>query len=281
MVIKIVTDSTADLPPGVAEELGITVVPLYVRFGDKLYRDRVDISEDEFYDRLVHDPILPGTSQPTPNDFAFVYQKLAKEADGIISIHISSKLSGTCGSALGGKQMIEGPCRIEVIDSLWTSIALGYLAMRAAAGAKEGKGMQDLMKEINSLIPNLHYLGFFDTLKYMQLGGRIGKAQSLMGSVLNVKPLLTLKDGEFLPAGRVRTYSKATDRLFEFVKDGGQMEIALVVHSTTPDEAQAMADRLSSLIDKEKIIIARLGPVLGTHAGPGTLFTGYLSQAHS
>jgi len=107
MVIKIVTDSTADLPPGVAEELGITVVPLYVRFGDKLYRDRIDISEDEFYDRLVHNPIHPGTSQPTPNDFAFVYRKLAQEADGIISIHISSKLSGTCDSASSAKQIVD------------------------------------------------------------------------------------------------------------------------------------------------------------------------------
>jgi len=278
MVIKIVTDSTADLPPGVAEELGITVVPLYVRFGDKLYRDRIDISEDEFYDRLVHDPIHPGTSQPTPNDFAFVYRKLAKEADGIISIHISSKLSGTCDSALGAKQMMESPCPIEVVDSLWTSIALGLIAMKAAAGAKAGKGMQELVEEINSLIQNIHYLGFFDTLKYLQLGGRIGKAQSLLGSLLNVKPLLTLKEGEFLPVGRVRTYSKATERLFEFVKAGGKLENALVVHSTTPDEAEAMADRLGSLIDKEKIIIARLGPVLGAHAGPGTLFAGYLSR---
>jgi DegV family protein with EDD domain len=278
MVIKIVTDSTADLPPGVAEELDITVVPLYVRFGDKLYRDRVDISEDEFYDRLVHDPVHPGTSQPTPNDFAFVYRNLAKEADGIISIHISNKLSGTCGSALSAKQLVDSPCPIEVIDSLWTSIALGLIAMKAAAGAKAGKGLQELVQEINSLIPNIHYLGFFDTLKYMQIGGRIGKAQSLMGSMLNVKPLLTLKDGEFLPAGRVRTYSKAKERLFEFVKDGGMLENALVVHSTTPDEAQAMADRFSSLIDSKKILIARLGPVLGVHAGPGTLFTGYLSQ---
>ena len=276
MVIKIVTDSTADLPPGVAEELGITVVPLYVRFGDKLYRDRVDISEDEFYDRLVHDPIHPGTSQPTPNDFAFVYRNLAKEADGIISIHISSKLSGTCSSAFGAKQLVDSPCPIEVIDSLWTSIALGYLAMRAAAGAKAGKGMQELMQEINSLIPNIRYLGFFDTLKYMQIGGRIGKAQSLMGSVLNVKPLLTLKDGEFLPAGRVRTYPKAKERLFEFVKAGVKLEAVFVVHNTTPDEAQTMADRLGSLFDRKKIIIARLGPVLGTHAGPGTLFVGYL-----
>ena len=276
MVIKIVTDSTADLPPGVAEELGITVVPLYVRFGDKLYRDRVDIGEDEFYDRLVHDPVLPGTSQPTPNDFAHVYNKLAKEADGIISIHISSKLSGTCSSALSAKQMVDSPCPIEVVDSLWTSIALGYLAMRAAAGAGTGKGMQELLQEINSLIPKIHYLGFFDTLKYMQLGGRIGKAQSLVGSVLNVKPLLSMKDGEFIPAGRVRTYARATERLFEFVRDGGPKEMALVVHNTTPDEAQKMVERFSAFIDRKKIIIARLGPVLGTHAGPGTLFTGYL-----
>ena len=278
MVIKIVTDSTADLPPGVAEELGITVVPLYVRFGDKLYRDRIDISEDEFYDRLVHDPIHPGTSQPTPNDFAFVYRELAKEADGIISIHISSKLSGTCDSASSAKQLVDNSCPIEVVDSLWTSIALGLIAMKAATGAKAGKGMQELLEEINSLIQNIHYLGFFDTLKYLQMGGRIGKAQSLLGSLLNVKPLLTLKEGEFHPVGRVRTFSKAKDRLFEFVKAGGKLDDVLVIHSTTPDEAEALADRLGSLFDREKILIARLGPVLGVHAGPGTLFVGYLSR---
>ncbi len=278
MAVKIVTDSTADLPPGIAEELGISVVPLYVRFGDKLYRDRVDISEDEFYDRLVHDPVHPGTSQPTPQDFAVVYKKLAKEADGILSVHISGKLSGTCHSALGAKQLMEGSCPIEVIDSQWTSIALGLIAMKLAAGAKAGKGLQELAAEAKALIPDIHYLGFFDTLKYLQLGGRIGKAQSLLGSLLNVKPLLTLKEGEFLPVGRVRTYSKAKDRLFDFAKDGGKLDDVAVVHSTTPDEAEAMADRLGSLFDRKKILIARLGPVLGTHAGPGTLFVLYLSR---
>jgi DegV family protein with EDD domain len=278
MAVKIVTGSTADLPPGVAEELGITVVPLYVRFGDKLYRDRVDISEDEFYDRLVHDPVHPGTSQPTPQDFAVVYKELAKDADGILSIHISGKLSGTCHSALGAKQLLEGSCPIEVIDSQWTSIALGLIAMKLADGAKTGKGLQELAAEAKALIPDIHYLGFFDTLKYLQLGGRIGKAQSLLGSLLNVKPLLTLKEGEFLPIGRVRTYSKAKDRLFEFVKDGGKLDDVAVVHSTTPDEAEAMANRLGSLFDRKKILIARLGPVLGTHAGPGTLFVLYLSR---
>ena len=278
MAVKIVTDSTSDLPPEIAEELGITVVPLYVRFGDKLYRDRVDISEDEFYDRLVHDPVHPGTSQPTPQDFVAVYKELAKNADGILSIHISGKLSGTCHSALGAKQLIEGNCPIEVIDSQWTSIALGLIAIKLAEGARAGKGLPELVAEAKALIPDIHYLGFFDTLKYLQLGGRIGKAQSLLGSLLNVKPLLTLKEGEFIPVGRVRTYSKAKDRLFEFAKDGGKLDDVAVVHSTTPDEAEAMADRLGSLFDRKKILIARLGPVLGTHAGPGTLFVLYLSR---
>jgi DegV family protein with EDD domain len=278
MTVKIVTDSTADLQPGVAEELGITVVPLYVRFGDKLYRDRVDISEDEFYERLVHDPVHPGTSQPTPQDFAAVYKELIKNADGILSIHISGKLSGTCHSALGAKQLMESSCPIEVIDSQWTSIALGLITMKLAEGAKAGKGLQELAAEATALIPDINYLGFFDTLKYLQLGGRIGKAQSLLGSLLNVKPLLTLKEGEFLPVGRVRTYSKAKDRLFEFVNVGLKLDDVFVIHSTTPDEAVALADRLGSLFDRKKIIIARLGPVLGVHAGPGTLFVGYLSS---
>lgn len=278
MAVKIVTDSTADLPPGVAEKLGISVVPLYVRFGDKLYRDRIDISEDEFYERLVNGPVHPGTSQPTPQDFAAAYKELAKGADGILSIHISGKLSGTCHSALGAKQLLESSCPIEVIDSQWTSIALGLIAMKMADGAKAGKGLQELAAEAKTLIHDLHYLGFFDTLKYLQLGGRIGKAQSLLGSLLNVKPLLTLKEGEFHPVGRVRTFSKAKDRLFEFVNEGGKLGDVAVVHSTTPDEAEAMADRLGSLFNRKKILIARLGPVLGTHAGPGALFVLYLSR---
>lgn len=278
MVVKIVTDSTADLPPGLAEKLGITVVPLYVRFGDKLYRDRIDISEDEFYAKLIQDHTHPGTSQPTPQDFAAVYQKLSKEADGILSIHISSKLSGTCGSALSAKQLVDNHCPIEVIDSLWTSIALGMIVIKMAEGAKSGKSLPELAAEARSRIDDIRYLGFFDTLKYLQLGGRIGKAQSLLGSLLNVKPLLTLKDGEFHPVGRVRTLSKAKDRLFDFIASADELDDVFVVHSTTPDEAEALADRLGSLFERDKIVIARLGPVLGTHAGPGTLFVGYLSH---
>jgi DegV family protein with EDD domain len=274
LTVRIVTDSTADLPPGEAERLGITVVPLYVRFGDEVYRDRVDISEDEFYARLERDTVHPGTTQPTPEDFAKVYRELAKQADGIVSIHISSKLSGTYSSALQAKEVVGDICRIEVIDSLWASMGLGWLAMGAAAAASAGKGMQQIAEEVRATIPCIKYMGMFDTLKYLYLGGRIGKAKCLLGSALNIKPLLTLKDGEFHAVGRARTRSKGLERLFEFARGAGGGQDFVVVHSTTPDDAQALAGRLACDFPKARIIVARLGPVLGVHTGPGTMFVG-------
>jgi len=132
MTIKIVTDSTVDLPTMLTEELDVTVVPVYLRFGDEVYRDRMDISEDEFYQRLLNDPIHPNTTQPTPQDFASVYDKLSREADGIISIHISSKLSGTYNSAVQGKKMIRKGCPIEIVDSQTVSIAIGLVVIQVS-----------------------------------------------------------------------------------------------------------------------------------------------------
>jgi DegV family protein with EDD domain len=200
MTIRIVTDSTADLPQAFAEELGITVVPLYVQFGQNTYRDRIDISEEEFYQRLLNDPVHPSTSQPSPQDFADVYNKLSKQADGIVSIHISNKLSGTYNSALQGKELAATACPIEVIDSEMVSMGLGLLAAEAANVASSGKGLQELVEEVKRLIPSTHVWALFDTLKYLAMGGRIGKAKEMMGSVLNIKPILVVKDGEMAPA---------------------------------------------------------------------------------
>jgi len=272
MAIKVVTDSSADLPAQLAEELGITVVPLYVRFGEEVYRDRVDISEDEFYQRLVRDPVHPSTTQPTPQDFTNVYQKLSKEADGIISIHISGKLSGTCSSALQGGELIGKSCPIEVIDSQILTMGLGMLAIEAANMAKSGKSLPQVVEEVKRIIPGLHLLGLLDTLKYLALGGRIGKAKHLLGSILNVKPVLTLKDGEVMPAGQARTRTKGIDKLFDFVKNAKDIQDLAVVYNTTPDDAQSLAERISSIFPKERIRLARLGPVLGVHCGPGILF---------
>ena len=271
MTVKIVTDSSADLPAQLVQELGITIVPLYVRFGEKVYRDRVDISEDEFYQRLLHDPVHPSTIQPTPQDFANVYQKLSLEADGIVSIHISAKLSGTCNSALQGKEMIGKGCPIEVVDSQTTSMGLGLIDIAAAIVAKAGEGLQTVMEEVKQAIPNIHLLFLLDTLEYLLRGGRIGKAKALLGSILNVKPVLILKDGEVVPAGQVRSRSKGIDRLFDFAKSASNIQDLAVVYNTTPDEAQALGERIGTIFTKEQIKLARVGPMLGVHVGPGVL----------
>ncbi|MFC2007751.1 DegV family protein [Chloroflexota bacterium] len=271
MTIKIVTDSTADLSPEIIEELGITVVPLYVCFGKDVYRDKVEITEDDFYERLLEDPIHPTTTQPTPQDFAEVYRQLSSEADGIISIHISEKLSGTCSSALQGKKLVEKGCPIEVIDSKTTSMALGLIVMAAANIAKTGKSLPQVVEEVKQVVSNVQLLVIFDTLTYLAKGGRIGKAKSLLGALLSVKPVLTIKDGEFVPVSQVRSRAKGIERLFEFAKDTTDIEDLAVIHSTTPDEAKPLADRISSTLSLKQVRIARLGPVLGVHGGPGVL----------
>jgi DegV family protein with EDD domain len=272
MKLKVVTDSTADLPPQLAKELGITIVPVYLRFGDEVYRDRVDISEDEFYQRLLHDPIHPSTTQPSPQDFVDVYKNLARGADGIISIHVSSKLSGTYNSALRGKEVVEKECPIEVIDSEVVTMGLGQLAIVANTIAESGKSLQQVVEEVKQMIPSIHVFGLLDTLKYLALGGRIGKVQALLGSVLSVKPMLTIKNGELVPAGRVRSRAKGIDMLFDFVENAVDIQDLAIVYNTTPDEAQALIERIGSIFPKEKIRLARLGPALGVHTGPGILF---------
>jgi DegV family protein with EDD domain len=278
LAIKIVTDSTADLPAELANELGITVVPLYVCFGKAVYRDRVDISEDDFYKRLLQESTHPTTTQPTPRDFAEVYRKLSSEADGIISIHISEKLSGTCNSALQGKKLVENGCPIEVVDSKTTSMALGLIVVAADNIAKNGKSVQQVAEDVRKLISDVQLLVLFDTLKYLAKGGRIGKAKSLLGSVLNVKPMLTIRDGEFVPVSQVRSRSKGIESLFNFAKDADNIEDLAIIHSTTRDEADSLASRIGSILTQKQVRIARLGTALGVHGGPGVLAVAFRTR---
>ena len=271
MTVRIVTDSSADLPAKIVQELGITVVPLYVRFGEEVYRDRVDISESEFYQRLQHDPVHPSTTQPSPQDFTDIYRKVSPGADGIVSIHISSVLSGTCNSALQGKELAKVACPVEVIDSRTLTTALGITVIAAAKMANMGKGLAEVVAEAKRAIASTRLLGLLDTLEYVRRGGRIGRAKALLGSMLNVKPLLTLHDGETAPAGQVRSRSKGIDRLFDFVKSTTNIGELAVVYNTTPGEAQALVERIGSIFDRERIYLATVGPVLGVHMGPGAL----------
>ncbi len=271
MTVKIVTDSTSDLPPDLIQELDITVVPACVIFGNKTYRDGVDISQDELYRKMVTENIPATTSQPPPADFADVYKKLLKETNEIASIHVTSKLSGVYNSALQGKEMASGGNRIEVVDSLSVSMGLGLLTLLAARLAKAGEDFPRIVEEVRQSIPNIHIWAVFDTLKYLLRGGRIGKAKALLGGVLNVKPMLTMRDGELHPAGFIRTHAKGIERLIDNLKKAVNVQDVAVVHSTTPEDAQTLKERISTIFNRGPIYISRLGPALGVHAGPGAL----------
>ena len=271
MTVKIVTDSTADLSPEIVKELGITVVPEYILFGDKTYRDGIDISYDELYEKLIDNPKPPSTSQPTPADFTKVYRELSRETNEIISIHLSGKLSGTYSSALQGKKLADTKSNITVIDSDLVSMGLGMLVMSAAKSALNNVNPAKIIDEIKEEMKNIHLFATFDTLKYLALGGRIGRARALFGSILNVKPIITLRHGEFAPVGNVRTRVKALDKLVELAKSSLNVQEIAVVYSTTPTEANSIKDRLSSLVSSNRLHLARLGPALGVHGGPGTL----------
>ena len=271
MVVKIVTDSTSDISPEIAKDLGITVVPVYVRFGDDVYRDGVDISKDTFYEKLLTSFVPPSTSQPTPQDFASVYSDYSKEADGIISIHVSSKVSGTYNSALQGKDMVKEKCQIEVFDSKVTSVGLALVIMAAARVARATGSFRDVFEETQRAIEQVNMLGVFDTMRYLILGGRLNKATAVLASILNIKPLLTFKDGEIVRAGLVHTYLQGMDRLYKFAESNLPIQDLAIAYSTAPEKANQLKARLGSIFPKENIYITQLGAGLGVHGGPGVL----------
>ena len=271
MTVKVVVDSTSDIPEKLAKEWDITIVPAYVVFGGKSYRDRLDISEDEVYARLDHDSVFPTTSVPSPQDFADVYNKLADETDEIISIHVTSRESGVYNSALLGKGLVSKKCNIEVIDSLSVAMSYGILAIAAAREAKTGASLEKVAEVVRQSIPRMHLLLVLDTLKYVVRGGRVGKGYGLLGSVLRVKPLLTMRDGKLMLAGVARTRAKAIKRLYDFVEDFPQVSEIAVSYTTSNEEAEALAERIKSSYPDIPLYLTRVGPVLGTHAGPGAM----------
>ncbi len=271
MTVKIVTDTGADIPTDLLKELNITAVPLYIYFGEKVYKDGVDIGPDELYKRLVDGPIHPTTTQPIPADFTNAYQEISKETDEIVSIHLSSKVSGTYNSAMQGKELLKDKCHIEVIDSTSLSMSLGLVTLAAARIARAGGTLQQVVEETKKTIERTQLLGVLATLKYLLAGGRITKARAAIGSLLNVKPILTVHEGELIQAGLARSYAKGIDKLYDFVKNAKSVREMAIVNSTVAEEANLLKKRLSSIVAEEKIHMARLGAALGVHGGPGTL----------
>jgi DegV family protein with EDD domain len=269
VTVRIITDSVADLPPGVAKELGITVVPLYLHFGTETYRDGIDLTTEQFFDKLEHSRVLPTTAAPAPGTFAEVYDKLAEETDEILAIIVSPKVSATYEAAVQGEKLRKSQCRLEVIDSRRGIIGEGLLVISVAKAARAGASFDELVALTHRNIPRVDMRIAFDTLEYLRRGGRIGRAQAFLGSMLRVNPILTLADSGVEPVARERSRSKAIDHLYNFATGYSHIEEMAVEDANTPDEAEALAERLGSKFPKERIYRAKLSPVVATHVGPG------------
>ena len=278
MTVKIVTDSVADLPPQVVSELGITVVPLNVRFGTEVYRDGVDLTAEQFYDRLMHSQTLPVTSVPSPGTFAEAYDKLTEETDEILAIIVSAKLSGTYEVALQSIGLIKRKCQVKVIDSQFGAVAEGLVVIAAAKAAQAGASLDEVIDVTQKTIPRVDMRAAFDTLEYLKRGGRIGKAQAFLSSMLNINPIITLRGGVVEPAGRTRSRAKAIERLYHFAMNYSHIEEMAVEDAACSDEAEALVERLSPKFPKECIYRSRTTPVIGTHTGPGLLLVAILGD---
>lgn len=270
--VRIVTDSTSDLPLSLCDRLGITVIPLNVHFGDVVYRDQVDLSSEEFFRLLAKASDLPKTSQPAPILFEEAYRNLTADGSPVISIHLSSKFSGTLRSAQLARDSLRNRGQIEVIDSQSASLGLGLIVMAAAELANRGADEREVASHVRRLTQNVHIWFFVDTLEYLQRGGRIGRARAFLGTLLNIRPILKVDEGEVHPVEKVRTRSKAIDRLVEFVELFPTIERLAVIHSNTSmNDAETLIKRLEPLYPREQIILGQYGPVIGTHTGPGGL----------
>jgi DegV family protein with EDD domain len=278
VTVKIVTDTVADLPPQVVKELGITVIPLLVRFGEEMYRDGIDLTPDEFYAKLATSKVFPVTSVPSPATFADVYDKLAEETDEILAIIVSSKLSGTYEVALQSVGLMKRKCRVGVVDSGWAVMAQGFIVMKAARAANAGAKLDEVLEITRKTIPRVEFRAAFDTLEYLRRGGRIGRAQAFLGSMLKINPLITLKDGVVEPAGRTRSRAKAIDHLYNFAMSYSYIEEMAVEDTACPDEAEALVERLSSRFPRERIYRSKMTPAIGTHTGPGLLLVAVLGD---
>lgn len=269
-MVKIVTDSTADIPEELAAELEITIVPCNVHFGLETYRDGLDLSKEEFYARLKTSSTLPTTSAPAAGLFEATYRELAREADQILSIHLASALSAIYNSACLGAEAVSD-VEIVLIDSGQASMGLGWLAIAAARAAQEGQSLDQIVALVKDTMPRVRLFAALDTLEYLQKGGRVGKAVAILGTLLNIKPLIEVKDSAVLPLERVRTRRRSIQRLIELVAELGPLEEMAVLHSDAPQEARRLAEEISLLHPLERILIAEVGVIIGTHAGPNGL----------
>jgi DegV family protein with EDD domain len=267
----VVTDSTADLPQEWRERYGIEVVPLKVLFGKDTFRDGVDMTNEQFFQRLAASTTLPTTSAPSPGEFAEVYRRLAKDHDGCISIHIGAQLSATAEAARIGAQAVEG-FKVDVIDSQTVSMPVAFLCRVAA----ESESLEAASAAVAQRVPKTRVLALLDTLRYLEMGGRLSRAQAMIGTMLDLKPLLLVANAEIKPVDRVRTRSRAITRMVDYFKGDLPVEHMAVMHAQAADEAEQIASALRAEFPDREVTVGQIGCVLGTHTGPKALGIVYL-----
>ena len=279
MSIRIVTDSTADIPKEIAAELNIEVVPLNVHFGPDTFKDGIDLTTDAFFNKLVEGPDFPSTSQPSVGEFVEVYESIFEEGDEIVSIHISSKLSGTSNSAQLAAEQLKDNGKIAIVDTLQASLTVGLTAIAAAKAVLAGSTFQEIVDTANSTSNRAELFALLDTLEYLEKGGRIGKARALLGGLLKIKPLITITEGEVGEFGKVRSRQAGIQKLHDACVEAGKIESLVVAYSTEEDDALELASRLTHVLPEgETPLVARVGPVIGAHAGPRVIALGMVKS---
>jgi DegV family protein with EDD domain len=281
-MIKIVVDSTADIPQELCEEYDITVVPVLVQFGTETLRDGIDISHDAFYARLVEGPDHPKTAAPSVGMFEEVFRRLTADGHEVLSISIAGELSSTLSAAQQAAKLVEG-ARIACVDGGTVAMPLGFLALAAAQAIREGATLDEAVALVEKLRPHTRVLVGLDTLRYLERGGRIGRVRAFLGTMLNVKPILEVRHAQVNPVEQVRTWKRMPARLVELAQQGGEIAELSVLYTTDERMAVQLADLCAAagLMPRDRIRVVQVGVVLGTHAGPNGLALAILYKAPS
>jgi len=274
---RIVVDSTLDLPQDTMTELGIEMVPLMVHFGDQAFRDKIDLDSEEFFDRLGKATQLPTTSQPSPAAFIEAYSRIPED-EPIVSIHIAHQLSGTIESARLAVQEMPGR-DIRIVDSGNTTWAAGLLALEAVDSIKAGEDAGAVVARVEELAPRLRLLAILDTLKYVIMGGRVSRVQGALGGLLRVKPIMLVAEGEIHRMPPARTWGQAQQKVVEDINEHGGAERIAVIHARAPDAGATMKKMIEASLGADGVLEGTIGPVIGTHSGPGAVGVAYIARA--
>jgi DegV family protein with EDD domain len=278
MPVRIVTDSASDLPEALCEELGIEVVPLTIRFGEREYVDRKELSTEAFWRELAASTVLPETAAPSVGAFEETFRNLSESgADGIVCINLSAQLSATMQSAQVAAKALDGRTPISIIDSKSASMGIGNLAIHAARRARGGATLEEIVREVEDRRERQHVLAALDTLEYLRKGGRIGGAQAMLGSMLSIKPVIEVRDGAVEQAGKVRTRSKALQFLVDHIPVGN-IEAISILHADAPDVDEFLA-MLQPTLPDANVVVGMIGPVIGVHTGPRVLGVAWIQSS--